>query len=88
MMTALEALGVPLDEFLSPAQVNVEAAKGLKSGLPAALAWMPMESLPTVHWARRRRPCPTQTLHWWLLQAYRHKSRLSPARCCVANCCW
>lgn len=74
MMTALEALGVPLDDILSPDQANAEAAKGMKSGVPAALAWMPMDSLPTVHWARGGDTVPVRTLHWWFVQAHRLKS--------------
>ncbi|MEZ5393568.1 MAG: HEAT repeat domain-containing protein [Bryobacterales bacterium] len=74
-LTALERLGVSIDDVLSPATLTEEAARKLaKMGPPNELSWMPFESLPAVRWRGSAEQIPQQTLTWWLAQAVKLKS--------------
>jgi hypothetical protein len=69
MMSALEALGVSVDEFLDRPGLLKEAQKLLAKGLPEALAWFPFDRLPTVHWSDDGKPVDPSILNMWLVQA-------------------
>lgn len=73
-MLALEALGAPLEQFVSRNQLTKDAAKGLAKGIPAELAWFPFGGLPPVHWADNRRTVAADLLRWLLIQSVRLKS--------------
>ncbi len=74
MMVALEALGVPLDRFLDRAGMVKESEKVLAKGLPAELAWVPFDRLPTLRWADDGAEVPAAVLRAWCVQALRLKS--------------
>ncbi len=52
LLGALEACGGSLDEYLAPDKLLAEARIALakKNAIPAALAWLSLESLPEVRW--------------------------------------
>jgi hypothetical protein len=74
MMTALEKLGVPLEQFLGRDGLLAEARKGLSKGLPPALEGFPFPAMPTVHWADDGSPVDPDVLRWLLVQATKLKN--------------
>lgn len=74
MLTALERLGVPPDEFLDRAGLLKDATRLAAKGTPPVLAWFPFDQLPAVHWADSGRRVDPEILKSWLIQACRLKS--------------
>jgi hypothetical protein len=77
LLSALEALGDDISADLAPAVLEAEAAKGLKSKLPASLGWFPFEQLPEVRWAdggKRGAVVPRDVVRWWVVLATKLKS--------------
>ncbi len=73
ILTALERLGEPIDPYLDPDQLLADAEKGLAKKLPAAAAWIPLDSLPPLTWRDGRAVDPKIT-RWLVVQAVRLKS--------------
>jgi hypothetical protein len=74
ILTALEALGAPLDPYLSAKGLAKAAEAGLKKGIPQDLAWFPFDQLPRVRWERKGEPVGEDTLRWLLVQSCRLKT--------------
>jgi hypothetical protein len=74
ILTALEALGASLDQYLSPKTLAKAAEAGLKKGIPKDLAWFPFDQLPRVRWERKCEPVAGDTLRWLLVQSCRLKA--------------
>lgn len=74
MLDALQALGQPLSRYINREQLAKDAAKMMKKPVPAALAWLPMQQLPTVHWVDDGERVPATVLQWMLVQAVKAKS--------------
>jgi hypothetical protein len=74
IITALEALGAPLDRYLSPVDLAKAAEAGLRKGTPQDLAWFPFDQLPPVHWERKGEPVAGEILRWFLVQSCRLKT--------------
>lgn len=82
LLSALETLGDDITADLAPAILEAEAAKGLKSKLPASLDWFPFEQLPEVRWAgsagepagERGAVVPRDVVRWWVVLATKLKS--------------
>ncbi|KPJ57823.1 MAG: hypothetical protein AMS16_00690 [Planctomycetes bacterium DG_58] len=69
MMSALEAMGVPVDEFMSVKALVEESRKGLKKGIPPALGWVRLELIPEVCWESGGEPVDREILAWMLVKA-------------------
>ncbi len=74
MMGALEAMGVPIEQFLDRASLVKEAQKGLAKGVPPGLSWVPFQLLPAAHWEDTGAPVPAEVLTWFIVQGYKLKS--------------
>ncbi len=74
MMSALELLGVPVEQFLDRKALLAEAEKGAGKGVPEGLKWFPFERLPVAHWADNDEPLVPAITSWWLIQAFKLKS--------------
>ncbi len=75
LLQALDAVGASLDEYLAPGRLAADAAAALakKNAVPAALEWLPFESLPTVHWNDGPVVEP-QIFRWFAASAVKAKS--------------
>jgi hypothetical protein len=87
MLDALVALGEPLETHVDLASVDVQAAKAMAKGLPAALRWLDPDSLPGVRRAGSATAVPRATLLWLTARAVAAKSPTptSLLRACVAQ---
>jgi hypothetical protein len=74
LLAALERLGVPVDEFLDRAELHKKAEQEIAGGMPPALAWLPLDQLPAVHWQDSGTAVPPDVLKFWLIRAYKLKS--------------
>lgn len=74
MLAALEALGADVDEFLNRDALPEEAAAGLARKRPAGMEWVPLDSLPPLHWKDSGKPVDPRVVQWWVLQSIQHKS--------------
>jgi hypothetical protein len=74
MMSALEQLGVPVEQFLDRAGLLKDAAKGLGKGIPEDLQWFPFDQLPAVHWAENGRVVEAEIIRWWIVQNFKLKN--------------
>ncbi len=74
MLTALEKLGESIDPYLDRDKLPADAEKGLKKGLPEALAWFPWAGLPRVRWADSGEQIPAAVITWLLVQNFKLKS--------------
>ncbi len=75
MLSALEALDEPIDEFLSPEALARDAEKALakKSAIPKSLEWLDMDSLPGLFWADGS-PVAVHIAQWFLATAVKAKT--------------
>jgi hypothetical protein len=69
MMSALERLGVPIDEFVNYDTLAADARKFVGKGLPANLAWFKFDMLPKVHWAGSGKNVDPQILTYLIANA-------------------
>jgi hypothetical protein len=74
LMSALEALGEPVDRFLNRAKLQEDAKRALAKGVPAELDWFPFDGLPQVHWQDNGELVPDETLRWLIVQSCKLKS--------------
>ena len=76
IVRVLVGLGEPIDSFLDRAALAKEAEKVLKKGVPEALGFMSIETLPEVHWKDGSKLDP-RVLASWMLSAHKSKSALA-----------
>ncbi len=69
MLTALESLGVPLQEFLNRDLLAREAAK---CAIPESLRWFPFDQLPPLEWLSGE-PVEPAIATFWLVRAHKLK---------------
>jgi Domain of unknown function (DUF4132)/HEAT repeats len=74
LIRSLELLGVPLEELLDLDQLDQDAEKGLKKGIPNDLDWFPFSQLPPVTWADSGKPVSAAIIQWFILQSYKLKN--------------
>jgi hypothetical protein len=74
MMTAMEQLGAPMDQFLDRDGLVKQAAKGVAKGPPEDLKWFPFDQLPAVHWQDTEKSVEPVILQWWLIQGFKLKN--------------
>jgi hypothetical protein len=72
MMTALERLGCPIDEFLDLAGLQREAERA--KTIPDALKWFPFKQLPAVRWSNTGNRVEPLLLNHLIIQAHKLKS--------------
>jgi hypothetical protein len=73
MMTVLEQLGAPVDQFLDRASLVKEAEKGIAKGVPEDLKWFPFDQMPVVHWQDTGQELQP-IVRWWLIQGFKLKN--------------
>jgi hypothetical protein len=71
LIRALETLGVNIEELFDLDELDQEAEKGLKKGIPSDLEWFPFEQLPSVRWTDSGKPVPPGIVKWFLVQGCR-----------------
>jgi hypothetical protein len=69
MMSALERLGVPIDEFVNFDTLAADARKFLAKGAPANLAWFKFDLLPRVHWSATSKQVEPDILKYLIANA-------------------
>jgi hypothetical protein len=74
MMSALELLGAPVDQFLDRDGLLKEAEKGVAKGAPEDLKWFPFDQMPAVHWQDTGKGVEPVIVQWWLIQGFRVKN--------------
>ena len=74
LMTALEALGADVNEFLDRGALSEEAKKGLARKRPSGMGWFPLDNLPPLHWQDTGEVVDPQIVQWWVVQAAQQKS--------------
>ncbi len=73
LLTALERLGEPIDQYLDPKKLLAEAEKGLAKKLPSGAEWIPLDALPALRWIDGK-PVDKRIGQWFVVQAVRLKS--------------
>jgi hypothetical protein len=74
MMSALELLGLPVEQFLDRKALLAEAQKGTGKGVPEGLKWFPFDQVPVVHWSDNDEPLAPEIIKWWLVKGFKLKS--------------
>ena len=76
IVRVLVGFGEPIDSFLDRAALAKDAEKALKKGVPEALAFMSIETLPEVHWKDGSK-LDLRVLTSWILGAHKSKSPIA-----------
>lgn len=74
IISALDALGADVNEFLDRDTLLKEAKAGLGKKRPKGMEWVPLDMLPEAHWADTGKLVPTEILQWWVIQSIQQKS--------------
>lgn len=74
IMHALDALKANVDEFLNRDELAAEAKAGLAKKLPKGAEWVPLDTLPKVHWDDTGAQVPADVVRWWVVQSVQQKS--------------
>ena len=74
MVTALELLHAPVEQFLNREALLKEAEKGAAKAAPAGLMWFPFDRLPVVRWSDNETPVEPVIVKWWLIQGFKLKN--------------
>jgi hypothetical protein len=73
LLTALERIGEPIEQYLDRDRLLADAVKGLAKKAPTAAEWIPLESLPSLRWDDGT-PVDQSIVKWLVVQAVRLKS--------------
>ncbi|MBN8610307.1 MAG: DUF4132 domain-containing protein [Deltaproteobacteria bacterium] len=76
MLRALVGLGAPIDRFLDRAQLEKDAQKVLAKGVPPALAFLAIDTLPHVSW-KDGTAVPAEVVTSWLVTALKGKTPIA-----------
>lgn len=74
LMSALDALGADVNEFLDRAALRHEAEANLKKKRPRGMEWVPLDALPALHWSDTGEPVAPSVAQWWIVQSIQQKS--------------
>jgi HEAT repeat protein len=74
LLNALEALGADVGEFLDRDALLAEAEAGLAKKRPKGMSWLPLESLPPLHWEDTGERVDPRVVQWWVVQSVQQKS--------------
>jgi hypothetical protein len=72
LMSALEALGEDISEYVAPQVLLQEAQKGLGKAMPKGLEWFPFTALPALRW-RDGSAMDASIPTWWIVLACKMK---------------
>ncbi len=72
ILTALEALGEPLDNYVGPAALIREAEAGLKKAKFDKLEWLNFDHMPSAKF-KSGKAVPANVLSWWVYLAFKLK---------------
>ena len=72
LLTALEAFGEDISDYLSPKVLLEEAEKGLKGKAPASLSWFNFDLIPAFTW-QNGQTVDVQIIQWWIILAVKLK---------------
>jgi hypothetical protein len=88
IMASLEKLGADVNEFLKRKDLLADAVKGLAKKRPKGSEWIPLDTLPTVHWESDGKTVDPQLLQWWVIQGVQQKMPAAGAivRRCLELC--
>ncbi len=74
MLTALDRLGGDVNEFLDRNALLAEAVAGMAKKRPKGMEWVPLDTLPALHWQDSGEPVDPRIVQWWLVQAIQQKT--------------
>ncbi len=74
IMLALDNLGANVDEFLDRDNLEKESKQGLAKKLPKGMEWVPLASLPKLHWQDNGKQVDPNIVKWWVVQSIQQKS--------------
>lgn len=74
IMSALEHLGADVNEFLNRQDLLTDATKGLAKKRPKGSEWIPLDTLPTLHWESDGSAVAPEIPQWWVIQAVQQKT--------------
>ena len=88
IMSALEKLGADVNEFLKRKDLLADAEKGLAKKRPKDSDWIPLDSLPTLHWDSDGKTVDPTIPQWWVIQAVQQRTPAAGAivRRCLQLC--
>jgi hypothetical protein len=72
-MLALDALHADVDEFLDRDELAAEARAGIAKKRPKGMEWVPLESLPKLHWQDNGKELDPGIVQWWVVQCIQQK---------------
>ncbi len=72
ILTALEALGEPLDNYVGPAALIRDAEAGLKKAKFDKLDWLDLDHMPAAKF-KSGKTMPADVLSWWVYLAFKLK---------------
>lgn len=72
ILTALEALGEPLDNYVGPTALIREAEAGLRRAKFDKLDWLNRDQMPPLKF-KSGKPVPSDILSWWIFLAFKLK---------------
>ncbi|MBN2533897.1 MAG: DUF4132 domain-containing protein [Spirochaetales bacterium] len=73
-MEAMEALGVPAEEFIDRESLFDEAKKNMSKGVPDKLSWFAFKQLPVLKWKDTGQPVEPEIITWFIIRSYALKS--------------
>jgi hypothetical protein len=74
VLLALDALQADVSEFLNRDELLAEANEGLEKKRPKGMDWVPLDSLPALHWEHNGKKVDAQIVQWWVVQSIQQKS--------------
>ncbi len=74
MLHALDRLKADLDEFLNKDKLLAEAKAGVAKKIPKGMEWVPLDSLPKLHWAESNEQVDPTIVRWWVVQSIQQKT--------------
>jgi hypothetical protein len=74
ILNALEALGADIAEFLDRGALLAEAEAGLAKKRSKGMGWLPLASLPPLHWEDTGEQVDPRIVQWWVVQSTQQKS--------------
>lgn len=72
ILSTLQQLGEPIDEYLSPEALLQQAQKGLQTKIPVSITWLKKEMIPALTW-QDDSPVDSRIIYWWIVFAAKLK---------------
>ena len=74
LLIALDKLKANVDEFLNRDELLKEAKAGLAKKLPKGSQWVPLDTLPKLHWSDSGQEVDPDIVKWWVVQSIQQKT--------------